>query len=174
MNNLRCLGISLIFLSCATENKLTYESTTGIDLERLDRGLEHANYLKSDELWLFLYSGFESTKIQVIENNEIKFDSIISTSTKYPRLATVLKINKHSEVKLHSPSISKPLVIKKGEMLNYKSIYISKRNRHLEVDFSNEIARVRIDESKRNAKSAEKYLRQQIRDSIKLHKQKGN
>jgi len=95
--------------------------------------------LKRDELYLTFTKGYDNTKVKFYENDSIKFDSLITTSSIITLgIDKAIKINKKSLITIKFEISEKPFTINSLQMKAYKFIYISKIHNKYEVEFNNE------------------------------------
>lgn len=98
----------------------------------------YISVLDSSQLYVMFTKKFLDSKLKFYENNQVKFDSIISTgSSGYLGLAKVFKIEKKSTITIYLDNVKKPIRIKRTQIDGYKSIYISKKDNSIDIEFNN-------------------------------------
>lgn len=124
--------ICCLLFSCSSY-KFEYIPTSDKILLGLSKSL--SNNLKEDELYLSFTKTYKNSKIRIIENNEILFDSLISTDNK--KITKTFKINKNFNVQIYIEGIKQSLNLTKEQMKDYKFIYIEKNKKKVVVEFNN-------------------------------------
>ena len=128
--------VCFTLVACVTKYNFRFDNVDQVELGKITRSLEKANYLKENEMWLIFFTGFNNTQIIITENSKVKSDTIITSKENYPFTANVFKINKNAIVEITSKSFSKSLIIQPENMLGYKSVYISKSGNKIEIHFT--------------------------------------
>lgn len=123
--------ICFLLFSCSSY-KFEYVPTNDNATLGLSKSL--SNYLKADESYLSFTKSYKNSKIKILENNKVLFDSVISTGDK---IAKTFKINQNSNVIIYFEDIKKTLTLTKEQMKNYKFIYIEKNKKEVLVEFNN-------------------------------------
>jgi hypothetical protein len=134
----KCILVVLVLatgISCSSY-KFTFVPIKEDTPEKLSSVL--SSYLKEDELFLIFTKSYKDSPIKIYENNEVKFDSLITTDDLgFKGIARAFKVNKNSEVIVFFDKLKKPLKISKYQMREYKRIYIERERNNIEVEFNN-------------------------------------
>jgi len=122
-------GILGLIVSCQTY-KIIYVPTDGVTAKK-----GFSSILKENQLFLVFAKSYGRSKVKVVENDKIIFDSLMPAPRK--NTAQAFKVNINSVITISFDDIKKTLTILPEQMEKYKFIYIEKKKKKVSVEFIN-------------------------------------
>jgi len=119
-------------LSCGNY-KYLYGYTNDDYYKRVSKSLEYV--IEKDKLFLVFTKNYNDSKVKIIQNEIVIFNSNIST--KENGIAEVIKVKINSEINIFLDKSKRPLKITSEQMKLYKNIYVEKNKKEVIVEFNN-------------------------------------
>ncbi|CAM4020061.1 MULTISPECIES: hypothetical protein [Flavobacterium] len=137
--NLRTIIYTTLFVTFISCSKYTFTYIPVDEYDNIEKlNKINADNMKYDESFLTFTKSFNDYRIKLYQNDTIKFDSVITTGNRrIYGIAKTFIVNRKSQLKIYFQDINKPLYINEEQMKNYKFIYISKKNKKIEIEFNN-------------------------------------
>jgi hypothetical protein len=101
--NLRTIIYTTLFVTFISCSKYTFTYIPVTEYENIDKlNKINAHNIQHDELYLIFTKSFKNYRVKIFQNDIIKFDSIITTSSKRVYgIAESFKVNKKSQLKIY-------------------------------------------------------------------------
>src|SRR5690606_16138303 len=124
MNKIVILGIALVLCSSCKPYKFTFVPTSQASYAKLNQGLEKANLIGEDSLFLGFTQGFNNENIIITTHSDTIFKGTISTDGK--KFAKAFKIYNQVAIKVKFNREKDSFEITEKQMRLYKFIYIER------------------------------------------------